>query len=160
MNFRHRGRGKSALVAIDITSLMDVVFLLLIFLLVTTVFKTDEHAFVIEFPTSSAQDTVVTADKTTVYVDKNGDLHLLVVDDGNGGAAGAEPNAEKMSPKALREALKALHAKKPDMGVAIKGDKSTSYQAMIEVVGYLQEAGFRSISFPYEFGANSATDRK
>lgn len=156
MNFRGNGGRNRALVAIDITSLMDVVFLLLIFLLVTTVFKTEEHAFEIEFPTSSAEQVTVTTDKTTVYVDKLGNLHLLVVDKESGTSA-AEP--EKLKPAALRARLAELRAKKPDMSIAIKGDKATSYQAMVEVVGYVQDAGFRSVSFPYEFGKNQETVR-
>ncbi len=142
------------MVAIDITSLMDVVFLLLIFLLVTTVFKTEEHAFEIEFPTSSAEQVIVTADKTTVYVDKLGNLHLLVVDPAAGVSA-EEP--ERLDAKALRARLAQIHAEKPDTSIAIKGDKTTSYQMMIEVVGYVQDAGFKSVSFPYEFSSGPPT---
>ena len=155
MNFRGRSRRDRALVAIDITSLMDVVFLLLIFLLVTTVFRTEEHAFEIEFPTSSSDQVVVNTNKTTIYVDKLGNLHLLVVDEESSSAK--EP--ERLKPGQLRARLRELHRAKPDMSIAIKGDKAASYQAMVEVVGYVQDAGFRSVSFPYEFGQNPETKR-
>ena len=40
----------------DITPLIDVVFILLIFFIVSSVFKKDELALVLNLPTSSAQE--------------------------------------------------------------------------------------------------------
>ena len=56
---RARGRGRAQTV-IDITSLLDVVFLLIIFLIVTTTFRKNEHAFVVELPTSGTEVVEVT----------------------------------------------------------------------------------------------------
>ncbi len=65
MNFRKAKKGSKALVTLDMTALIDVVFLLLIFLLVTTTFRRDEHAFVIDLVNSSSEQVTVTTDKST-----------------------------------------------------------------------------------------------
>lgn len=150
MNFRGtRGRSRSA-AAIDITSLVDVVFLLLIFLLVTTTFKREEHAFPIELPTAGVDQVVVTSNKTTIYVTAAGALHLLMVPlDTPEGAAGLA-NTEAVSREELITKLKALHARKPETPIGIRAEKDTSYQKMIDVVALVEQAGFRNIWFPYE----------
>ena len=150
MNFRpQRSRGKTA-ATIDITSLVDVVFLLLIFLLVTTTFKREEHAFPIELPTAGVEQVVVTSNKTTIYVTAAGALHLLMVpldtEDGAAGLAKTEP----VSREQLITRLQSLHARKPDTPIGIRAEKDTSYQKMIDVVALVEQAGFRNIWFPYE----------
>lgn len=155
MNFRGKGRGRRAETAMDITSLVDVVFLLLIFLLVTTTFKKDEYAFQIELPTSSADEVTVTTDRTTVFVDTNGDLHLLTVPADGPDPTVTDADAQKVTRKELSAKLRELHARRPDASIAIRGEKTTSYQTMVEVVGAIQDAGFRNIWFPYEFGQDA-----
>ena len=147
MNFRQaRGGGRTA-ATIDITSLVDVVFLLLIFLLVTTTFKRDEHAFPIELPTAGVEQVVVSSDKTTIFVTAAGSLHLLMVPtDAEGGMA----KTEEVSREALITKLQALHTRRPDAPIGIRAEKDTSYQKMIDVVALVEQAGFRNIWFPYE----------
>ncbi len=148
MNFaggRNRGR---ALVTIDITALIDVVFLLLIFLLVTTTFRKDDHAFLIEMPTSSAKEVSVTIDKTTVYVDKTGGLHLLLMP--ANGAPTAPSKATKVSPEALTQKLTALYAKDPEQEIAIRGERKAQFQRMVDVIAIIKDVGFRKVWFPYE----------
>ena len=150
MNFRHaRGRSRTA-ATIDITSLVDVVFLLLIFLLVTTTFKREEHAFPIELPTAGVEQVVVTSDKTTIFVTAAGALHLLMVPtDSPEGAAGMAKTHE-VSREELITTLDALHARRPSAPIGIRAEKDTSYQKMIDVVALVERAGFRNIWFPYE----------
>ena len=150
MNFRStRGRGRTA-ASIDITSLVDVVFLLLIFLLVTTTFKREEHAFPIELPTAGVEQVVVTSNKTTIYVTAAGALHLLMVPLDSAEGADGNATTEALSREALITKLEALHARKPDTPIGIRAEKDTSYQKMIDVVALIEQAGFRNIWFPYE----------
>jgi len=144
------------LVAIDITSLVDVVFLLLIFLLVTTTFKKDEHAFPITLPTSSHASVTVTTDKTTVFIDGEGTFHLLVIPADAPMGSVDETMAVPVTEEELRARLLAIHAKTPSTPIAIKGEKSTSYQDMVNVVSLLEDVGFRQIFFPYQLQENSA----
>jgi len=150
VNFRPaRGSGRTA-ATIDITSLVDVVFLLLIFLLVTTTFKREEHAFPIELPTAGVESVVVTTDKTSIFVTSAGEFHLLMVPldtpEGSDGVARSRP----MSREELGTQLAALHARRPDAPISIRAEKDTSYQKMIDVVALVERAGFRNIWFPYE----------
>ncbi|MFT7581094.1 MAG: biopolymer transport protein ExbD [Myxococcota bacterium] len=153
MNFRGaRSRSRRAEATIEITSLIDVVFLLLIFLLVTTTFKKHEYAFVIELPTSSNEQVTVSTDKTTVFVTQDGDLFLLEV---GGDSAGLDPPSLDKSSALTAEALEArlaqLKADNPDASIAVRGEKATSYQSFMGVIGLLQKVGFSNIWFPYEF---------
>jgi biopolymer transport protein ExbD len=141
-------RRRRAAVTIDITSLVDVVFLLLIFLLITTTFRRNEHAFRITLPTSSAQEVTVTTEKTTVFIDAEGDLHLLVVP--ADASAEVAPDPRAVTVEALKGALAEIHARRPDAPVAIRGEQTTRYQRMIDVVAIVEGAGFRNIWFPYE----------
>jgi len=150
LNFRSaKGRGRTE-AAIDITSLVDVVFLLLIFLLVTTTFKREEHAFPIELPTAGVEQVVVTSDKTTIYVTTSGALHLLMVPADSTAADSGVAKTHQVSREALITKLTELHARRPDAPIGIRAEKDTSYQKMIDVVALVERAGFRNIWFPYE----------
>ena len=150
MNFRpERGRRRVA-AAIDITSLVDVVFLLLIFLLITTTFKRDEYAFPLELPTSGVTEFSVKADKTTVFITRDGNLHLLMIPADSPAEAEDLATARKVTQEELVEELDRLHDRRPDAAIAIRGEKETRYQRMIDVVAIVEHAGFRNIWFPYE----------
>ena len=147
MNFRGRsGRGRLA-TTIDITSLVDVVFLLLIFLLVTTTFKREDHALSIELPTAGVEQVAATGDNTTVVVSREGQLQLLQAAPAGGGDAGQAIDVDRDE---LLARLKALYARAPEAPIAIRAARDTRYQAMIDVVAIIERAGFRNIYFPYE----------
>jgi len=155
VNFRGPQRRRRATTAIDITALVDVVFLLLIFLLVTTTFRRDEYAFEIDLPTSSSEHVVIAADRTTVFVGSDGSLHLLTVPTGDEDDEAREEitKAPPLSPKELRTRLESLHAKDPDASIAVRGARDASYEQLLRVVGVIQDVGFPSIWFPYEHEA-------
>lgn len=157
MNFRSAsGRRRRVETTIDITSLVDVVFLLLIFLLVTTTFKREEHAFPVELPTSSVKQVTITTDKTTIFITKDGGLHLLTVPSD---AAPGEPTgagaANKVTEEELKKRLAELHERRPDAPVAIRAEQETRYQKMIDVVALVESAGFSNLFFPYELDGGS-----
>lgn len=145
-----RARGRRAQTVIDITSLLDVVFLLIIFLIVTTTFKKSEHAFVVELPSAGTEVVAVTTDKTTVFVTKAGDFYLIEQAAGSAEPAAAPGSDEKLTREALEVRLRRLHAQKADMAIAVRGEKDASYQLLMDVVSALQGVGFKSIYLPYE----------
>jgi len=148
-----RNRSRKAQTTIDVTSLLDVVFLLIIFLVVTTTFRKNEHAFVVELPTSGTEVVEVTTDKTTVYVNRDGHFFLLE-QAADSPEAGASPDSDKrLTRQELEARLRILHADKPDLPIAVRGEKDASYQTLMDVVGALQDVGFRSIYLPYELAA-------
>ena len=150
MRFRPQRASRRLDAAIDITSLVDVVFLLLIFLLVTTTFKRQEHAFPIELPTSAVEQINVTTDKTTVFIDQSGGVRLLVVPEDAAAMKDGEDVSQPLSRADLRARLAQLHATKPDTSIAIRAEKETSYQQMIDIVSVIEDVGFRNIWFPYD----------
>ncbi|MCB9729116.1 MAG: biopolymer transporter ExbD [Deltaproteobacteria bacterium] len=157
MNFRStRGRRGRVETSIDITSLVDVVFLLLIFLLVTTTFKREEHAFPVELPTSSVKQVTITTDKTTIFITKDGGLHLLTVpSDAAPGVPLGQGSADALTDEELEKRLAELHERRPDAPVAIRAEQETRYQRMIDVVALVESAGFTNLYFPYEHEAGA-----
>ena len=143
MNFRKSHKGKKVPVALDMTALIDVVFLLLIFLLVTTTFRRDEHAFVIDLVNSSSQQVTVAADKTTVFIAPDGSLHLLDV-------AGATPTGAALSFPELQARLEELRKARPDESLVIRGAKTAEYQRVVDVLTMIRDLGFADVSFAYE----------
>ena len=150
MNFRDGRRRRRVATAIDITSLVDIVFLLLIFLLITTTFKRDEYAFPLELPTAGSAEFTVRTDKTTIFITRDGKLHLLMIPaDAPAGDAELEA-ADEIAREDLEAELKKLHARRPEAPIAIRAEKETRYQRMIDVVALVEHVGFRNIWFPYE----------
>ena len=143
MNFRKSSKGKKALVTLDITALIDVVFLLLIFLLVTTTFRRDEHAFVIDLVNSSSQQVTVSADKTTVYISPDGSLHLL-------DTAASSPSGAPLSSEELQNKLSDLRRSRPDESLVIRGAKTADYQRVVDILTLVRDLGFADVSFAYE----------
>jgi len=148
---RQRRSNKRAKLVVDITALLDVTFNLIIFLVVTTNIAKDEHAFIIELPTASNENVQVATDKTTVYVTRTGDFYLLRVsaDEPTATPVNINPN-QKLTRDALIAEMKALHAKNPELPIAVRGEKDASYQTLMDVVSAIQEVGFKSVWFPYE----------
>lgn len=157
MNFRSsRKRGRRAEATLEVTSLVDVVFLLIIFLLVTTTFKQNEYAFVIDLPTSGVKEVTVSSDKTTVFITKDGDMYLLEVPADRPVDAASVDTSKRVSQKELEARLRELRERRPDASIAIRGERTTSYQSMMDVVSVLQDIGFQHIWFPYEFNGEGA----
>jgi biopolymer transport protein ExbD len=145
--------------ALDITPLIDVVFQLLLFLLVTTTFRANEHAFVIDLPTSTAENLTVTTDRTTVFLGADGSLHWLSVSPST--EAPPEPeNATSVTQEELHDRLAELYKKDPEASIAVRGEKTVSYQGLMDVVSLIQGSGFRQIWFPYEHAPATPAEPK
>ena len=157
MNFRtSRKRRRGAEVTLEVTSLVDVVFLLIIFLLVTTTFKQNEYAFVIDLPTSGVKEVTVSSDKTTIFITAKGDYYMLEVPADRPVDDSAMDPSLKVSADELKRRLEELQKRRPDAAIAIRGERTTNYQSMMDVVSVMQEIGFKNIWFPYEFSGGGA----
>lgn len=140
------GKGRP-IVAIDVTALVDVVFLLLIFLLVTTTFRKEEHAFEIDLVESQGAKQHITSDKTTVYIDKAGHLYLLALPTR---ARAEATKGERIDTESLTMRLKQIHQDDPDSQIAVRGAQSASLQRVVDVLNLIEEAGFKDVALPYE----------
>lgn len=105
---------------IDLTPLVDVVFILLIFFIVTSVFKKEELALILDLPSSDA--------KEAKYQEKNITIEL-----------GTDKLAYKGKVVNLNELnLALMKIKNKQESVILRIDKSVPYQKVVEVLDVLQ----------------------
>ena len=116
--------------SLDLTPLVDVVFLLLIFFMVSTVFVDFKRRIDISLPTSkvSIPDEIPKAIELEITVDKQVFL-----------------NGDKVSLKSLESALKKIDVDKKKAAI-IRADKNLPYGDVIKVMGMLQSARILDIS--------------
>lgn len=118
MNFRKKSRG--TLPALQMTAMMDVVFLLLCFFVTTSVFSQWENEIDIKLPTA----------KTATVPDRMpGEIILNVARDGS-----VTINQHALALDELSARLRRVVKFYPGQPVVIRADKATSYNSLIKVV--------------------------
>ncbi len=128
MNFGN-GRSKRRNALLDISPLIDVVFLLLIFFMVSTTFR-DEAGLPLNLPSSVSRGLKKT-DNVVVTISKKGDIYV--------GKALTPPD------KLIGVIRKQIaNAKKKE--VIIKADKSARYELVYRVMDASRQAGVESLS--------------
>jgi len=116
-------------VAIEITPLVDMVFLLLIFFLVATTFHQTEREMHIALPVaSSAEPISVSLRELIVNVDANGDVFI-------GGRMMSIDDVTAI----VREAV----AVNPEQKVTVRGDKGTAYANVVRVLDVCKANGIQ-----------------
>ena len=109
---------------IDITALIDLVFLLVAFFMVTSSLGT-ESSITVHLP-KAVQSSVQKRSDLIVSIDKKNDVYI---------------NDVKFSMDLLPAEFK---KRKPDMKngvVVIRGDKKSSYETIVRIMDYLNQAG-------------------
>ncbi len=145
MNLRKSLRRQNGTI-IDITSMVDVVFILLIFLLISTTFKTNDHAYSIVLPSLDDSRIVAKVERTTIYLDQAGNMRLYVpVDEGVENHGISVANGEE-----LEYRLSKLVASNGDLAVSIKADSSVEYQAVMDAVSVCYKTGVAKVLFPFK----------
>ena len=122
---------------IGFAPLIDCIFLLLIFFLVATSFKTQEEnkqqvELPVDLPSSTASFSVSTASETPIVlgVDIDGDFYW---------------GTEKVSVGELRLKLKDAKNASPYRRIRIDGDRLTAYQNIVHLLDICQFEGFTNI---------------
>src|SRR5258705_13444919 len=131
MRFYARKRRQAP--AVIIVALIDILIVLLIFLMVTTTFK-QQPALKIALPDSS-QARKAGANEAApwpVSVDEKGNIRF-----------GAD--AHPVTLEQLKAALLAEVQKKPDLKVAINGDKNAPWGRIIKVMDTVREANVKTV---------------
>ena len=114
-------------VSIELTPLIDVVFLLLIFFLVATTFRQEEQEMQIALPTATSADPISTAlRELIVNVDAEG--RIIV--------AGRTVEAEN-----LRTMVTEAVERNPQQKVTVRGDRVTAYSNVVNVLDICKAAG-------------------
>ena len=120
---------------IDITPLIDVVFLMLIFFMVSTTFD-KQTQLKVDLPEASAQEqSEDKPEQIEIKVDKAG--HFFVNDQ-----ALIQQNADT-----LKRAMQKLADGRQDLPVMVYGDKEAPYKAMMTVMDVAGQLGMSHLSF-------------
>lgn len=121
-------------VDINLTPLIDVVFLLLIFFMVSTTFNRDSELS-IELPAASAQPSKRNPDSIEVAIDARGRYYV------NG-----RPLLNTQS-KTVRQALRTAAADHDSPPIIISADANTPHQAVVKIMDAARELGLVRLTF-------------
>ena len=118
MNFRRNSRGRAA--AVQMSSLMDVIFLLLCFFVTTSVFSQWETEISITLPTAKS---------ATVPGRMPGEIILNLSKDGT-----VSVNGQTLTLAEVTERLTRIAKLYPGQPVVIRADKETAYDSLVGVI--------------------------
>lgn len=131
MNFR--GRAQPDAPGFQIAPMIDVVFLLLIFFLVTWSFARDEMELDVQVPTAKEGKQNRRA---------MGEVILNVKQDGS-----IVMNRRELSPPELEESLARIAANYPDQAVVLRADTDVPYRFVVNVLDICQRAKIWNVAF-------------
>jgi len=124
---------------LEITPLIDVVFLLLIFFMLATSFD-ERSAFKIDLPKSTAAKTKSTLKEVQVLVDKDRNVYLRYTD--NSG----KPQNEKLDLTSFVSVVSEKLNNSENKDVIISADKDIDYGFIVEIMSLLKESGASAIN--------------
>ncbi len=132
MNFRG-SRRRRAEFGIDLMPLIDVVFLLLIFFLITTSFARpkDEQRIPVNLPSGVTGSDTQSDDPVTIVVAADGRVRFE-----NDEIAGAD----------LAERLKTLKKDRPDAAIMLRGDTEAAHGSVVETLDAIKASGFDKVN--------------
>lgn len=117
--------------AVPLAPMLDVMFLLLIFFVVTANFRAEEHQIDINLPAAESGEPMSTQ-RSEVIVNVRADDTILV-------------GAAEYSPEQLRAVLRQLIADYPDERVIVRGDSEARHGRIMTVVDLARAVGVRHI---------------
>lgn len=113
--------------ALNLTSMIDVVFLLLIFFMVAAKFSETHGQIGIKLPGAAGMQAMVSApDQRNVNVGRDGQVHL---------------DGQAINLPELTNRLRSMHAQYPGLVVGVNGDPDASYQTVMSAMVAVQSAG-------------------
>ena len=131
MNFR--GSIQNSAPGFQIAPMVDIVFLLLIFFLVTWNFSRNETELDVKVPKArEGKETRRAVGEVILNVKADGSVVM---------------NRRSMDPAALGEALKKIAALYPDQAVILRGDENTDYRHVVEVLDICRQANIWNVAF-------------
>jgi len=116
-------------IKLDMTAMVDVAFLLLIFYMSTTQFKPPEKVEV-KLPESHANLKVPDTNVLMLYVTKTGEIYI----------SPAPGETNQLQPSEVAAAVRTYRSQNPSYRVALKGDEAAPYGVVEDVMSGLQEA--------------------
>jgi biopolymer transport protein ExbD len=114
-----------------IVSLIDILAILLIFVIVTTTFRRDQPAVVINLPDSKTATSAPTqSDPAILSISRDEKLYL---------------DNKPVELSNLKQALEAMLAATPNRGLALNADKGAPFGVVVSVMDVLKEANVRNV---------------
>ena len=132
-------RRSGGTLVLEITPLIDVVFLLLIFFMLATSFD-ERSAFKIDLPKSTAAKTKSTLKEVQVLVDKDRNVYVRYTDN-----SGKSQN-EKLDLTSFVSVLSEKLNNSENKDVIISADKDIDYGFIVEIMSLLKESGASAIN--------------
>ena len=118
---------------IDMTPMLDIVFIMLIFFVVTASF-TKETGIEVEQP---AAKTAVTKETSTIKLAIDADDTIWI-------------DRRQVDPGTVRPLLERLHAENPQGGLIIQADRTSTNDTLVRVMDAARQVGIASISIAAE----------
>jgi biopolymer transport protein ExbD len=118
---------------IDLTPMLDVVFILLIFFIVTSVFVTEAGIDVSKPEASTVEDT--SGDMILIAVGPQGDIWI---------------DGDQIDPRFIRARFELRLADAPNSAVIIQGDESASNEQIMLILKAAREANINNVSISAE----------
>lgn len=132
MKFSGRNARRAKAPALALTSMLDVIFLLLCFFVTASVFSQWENEITISLPAASSAETPGRLP---------GEVILNVAKDGS-----VTVNAKKLTLDDLGARLKKVAEFYPGQPVVIRADRDTSYSALVDVIDTCRNVGVWNFS--------------
>ncbi|EUB13226.1 MULTISPECIES: biopolymer transporter ExbD [Fusobacterium] len=132
-------RRSGGTLVLEITPLIDVVFLLLIFFMLATSFD-ERSAFKIDLPKSTAAKTKSTLKEVQVLVDKDRNVYVRYTDN-----SGKSQN-EKLDLASFVSVVSEKLNNSESKDVIISADKDIDYGFIVEIMSLLKESGASAIN--------------
>lgn len=124
------GRGRRSPVEINLTPLIDVVFILLIFFLITSTFVTNE-GIEVDKPAAGTADVLAPADNIAIGISKEGKfIHERTL----------------FSSGELKERLQSYKQDRPEAAIIIQGDTAAQLGRVVELMDMARQVGYRDIA--------------
>lgn len=117
--------------SVNLTPMIDVVFLLVIFFMVGSKFSEAENRVDVDLPASEMRSITRAPDERIVAVNANGDVSL---------------DGMPLSDRQLTETLRQQFAAYPGLRVAVHGDGDVLHQQMMDVYQAVRGSGVQQIS--------------
>lgn len=143
MNF---SRKKKAPLEVSLTPMIDVVFLLLIFFMVTTSFN-QESAIKINLPEASANQENTAEKMVTLTIDAEGGYFIS-------GDDGLPHQLINNEPSTLKRALIQAAGESLKIPFVISADGKTPHQAVVTAIDIAAEIGFARVTFATKVVSN------
>jgi biopolymer transport protein ExbD len=120
---------------VDLTPMVDVVFLLLIFFMISTTFV-ETPGISVKLPESSSQQRKQEVKEVKVYLSKDGRIFL---------------GEQELDQNGLRRRLKAYGARTKNMTFLLLADKEALHGKVVALMDLAKETGFEKLAIATEF---------